>query len=181
MTWYMGTSNTAYGSVSSFTSSPTGLSFTMEFPKANNGEWVGTKSDVLAANTFEKYESMTFSLDVATTAGAPDKGVALFANLYYLESGTTSLSLLGSKTVTNITSVSQNLSFDMSESAMATLNKAGQFYVVVGNTTGSAWSQVTVSNMTFTGSFTAPVPEPATATLSLLGLACVAWRRRRVA
>lgn len=176
MTWYYGSKDGAYGGIGNLASTDSGLSFNMEFPKVPNGMWMGTKSDILSAGSFNSYDKLTFSLNVATASGATNKGVSLFANLYYQAEGSNTLTLLGGQTVQNITSVSQNLSFDLSADAMNTLNQAGQIYVVLGDTSGTAWSQLAITDMTFTGMM---APEPASAMLGLLGLAGMAWRRRR--
>ena len=178
MTWYWGAPT--YGGAPTYTQPETGLSINVQYPKNDNGQWMAVKSNLLAADTFSTYESVSLSFDIAQDA-MTSTGLGLFAQLYYLESGTTTLSLLGSATLSNITTVSQHASIDLSAAGLETINKAGQFYFVMGNQSGSAWTTMTIQNMKLEGSYTetAPVPEPATASLALAGLAGMMVRRRR--
>ncbi len=178
MTWYWGAP--VYGGTPTYTQTEEGMSINVQYPKNDNGQWVSIKSDILAAGAFSSYESVSLSFDIAQDTNA-STGLAFFAQLYYLESGTTALSLLGSTTVSNLTTVSRHASIDLDLAGRETINKAGQFYFVMGNQSGSAWTTMTVQNLKLEGSYTgtAPVPEPATALLAVAGWAGMALRRRR--
>ena len=72
-----------------------------------------------------------------------------------------------------------NVSYNLTDEQMSALkaNGTGKVYAVLGSSGGTNGNNATVTDISLEG--TLAVPEPATASLGLLGLAALMLRRRR--
>lgn len=135
------------------------------------GVCVGLKMTI---DNMQAYDSLTFSFSLTP----PGTGPTFTYSLWY-ETADGDIVNLCQGTRGNNASV-WNVSYDLTDEQMSALktNGNGKIYAVLGSAGGSGGNNATISDISLEGTL-AVVPEPAAASLGLLGLAALLMRRRR--
>ncbi|MDO4410136.1 MAG: PEP-CTERM sorting domain-containing protein [Akkermansia sp.] len=178
-TWYVnGTCNFNVGYTNKDTITPNGVSLIAGGPKADsaNGGIAFTLSADLLANFIG---DLTLSFDASRVAGNNNTNHEIKFGFITSEGSYVS-SVYNTKTGDNLLTDSPNVKLTLSSDIVESLKNQGtdQKVILVAETnqvTGSN-SIVMMNNFALDGEM---VPEPATASLSLLGLAALMIRRRR--
>ncbi len=140
--------------------------------KAYGGSVVGTKIDL--GSDYANIQALTLVADFSKlTSNSAD----MTLNLVYQKAGETDWSIISVEgTDTDwVTAQTQSLSIDLSEDVLG----SQYVYLVASAREGTAGGEKSVIFSLNADYRTASIPEPATATLSLLALAGLASRRRR--
>lgn len=128
----------------------------------------------MTIDNMQAYDSLTFSFSLTP----PGTGPTFTYSLWY-ETADGDIVNLCQGTRGNNASV-WNVSYDLTDEQMSALktNGNGKIYAVLGSAGGSNGNNATISDISLEGTL-AVVPEPAAASLGLLGLAALLMRRRR--
>ncbi len=130
---------------------------------------------VLNIGDFSQYENLTMSFNLTP----PGTGPTFTWSIWYDSVTEDAPVLLGKGSRGNNASV-WDVSYTVEGSQYADMlqNGNGKIYLVLGSTLGANNNNATVSNISITGT-EAAIPEPAAASLGILGLAALAIRRQR--
>lgn len=128
----------------------------------------------MTIDNMQAYDGLTFSF----TLTPPGTGPTFTYSLWY-ETADGDIVNLCKGTRGNNASV-WNVSYDLTDEQMAAMkaNGNGKVYAVLGSAGGNGGNNAVVTDISLEGTL-AVVPEPATASLGLLGLAALMMRRRR--
>ena len=127
----------------------------------------------MTIENIQAYEGLTFSFSLTP----PGTGPTFTYSLWY-ETADGEFVNLCKESRGNNGSV-WNVSYNLTDEQMSALkaNGTGKVYAVLGSSGGTNGNNATVTDISLEG--TLAVPEPATASLGLLGLAALMLRRRR--
>lgn len=128
----------------------------------------------MTIDNIQAYDGLTFSFNLTP----PGIGPTFTYSLWY-ETTNGDIVQLGQGRRANNSSV-WNVSYVLTDEQMADLkaNGNGKVYVILGSQGSNDGNNAIVRNISLEDTL-AVVPEPATATLGLLGLAALMMRRRR--
>lgn len=166
--WYSTTGNgdMQWGKASADTANQT---ITLPNMNGTQGVCAGLK---MTMENIQDYSGLTFSFSLTP----PGTGPTFTYSVWYETTGGEMVELC-KETRGNNASV-WNISYDLTDEQLAAMkvNGSGKLYAVWGSQGGSNGNNAVISDISLEG--TLAVPEPATVTLGLLGLAALMLRRR---
>ena len=190
-TWYTNHNWSDVGNEASLPSDKYGITMVTDGPNTNGCQWIAFAYELSAdtlAGMAEANSDLALTFNVKVSGGNNKKSQTISFFLLSSASGLPAADVYGNGTGTTITgkeTAPKDVTLTLSAAKVAQLAAPGTKQNLIflmydedlATQTNEAW---TITNMKLTYKTPAPVvPEPATATLSLLALAGLAARRRR--